>query len=71
MSQLLIEAGGGRRVRNREDLFETVKVLLSDPEQSNTMGRKARKFVETSRGALGRVMENIESYLDKTKGPVV
>jgi 3-deoxy-D-manno-octulosonic-acid transferase len=59
MSQLLIEAGGGRRVRNGEDLFETVKGLLSDPKQSDRMGRKAKGFVETSRGALGRVMENL------------
>jgi 3-deoxy-D-manno-octulosonic-acid transferase len=71
MSQLLIEAGGGRRVRDREDLFETVKALLSDPEQSNRMGQKAKAFVETSRGALGRVMENIRGCLDKTRDPVI
>ncbi|NNG06085.1 MAG: 3-deoxy-D-manno-octulosonic acid transferase [Desulfobacteraceae bacterium] len=71
MSQLLIEAGGGKRVQDREDLFETMKALLSDPETSNQMGRNAREFVGTSRGALGRVMENIKGYLHETKGPVV
>ncbi len=71
MSQLLIEAGGGRRVRDGEDLFETVRELLTDPEKSNRMGQKAKKFVETSRGAMGRVMENIKGYLDETKGSVV
>jgi hypothetical protein len=35
------------------------------------MGRDAREFVGTSRGALGRVMENIKAYLDETKGPAV
>jgi 3-deoxy-D-manno-octulosonic-acid transferase len=70
MSQLLIEAGGGQRVRDGEDLFETMKALLSDPEQSNRMGRRAKKLVETSRGALGRVMENIKGCLDETKDPV-
>jgi 3-deoxy-D-manno-octulosonic-acid transferase len=70
MSQLLIEAGGGRRVRDAEDLFEAMKVLLSDPEQSNRMGQRAKKFVETSRGALGRVMENIQTCLDETKDPL-
>lgn len=69
MSQLLIEAGGGKRVRDGEDLFQAVKTLLSDPEKSNWMGRNAREFVETSRGALGRVMENIKDYLDEKKGP--
>ena len=71
MSQLLIEAGGGRRVRDGEDLFETVKALLSDPAKSNSMGRKAKKFVETSRGAVGRVMGNIKGCLDETRDPVV
>ena len=71
MSQLLIEAGGGRRVRDGEDLFETVKALLSDPEQSNRMGRKAKAFVETSRGALGRVMENVKACLYETRDPVI
>jgi 3-deoxy-D-manno-octulosonic-acid transferase len=71
MSQLLIEAGGGKRVQDGEDLFETMKALLSDPETSNQMGRNAREFVGTSRGALGRVMENIKGYLHETKGPVV
>jgi 3-deoxy-D-manno-octulosonic-acid transferase len=71
MSQLLIEAGGGRRVQDGEDLFETVKALLSDPEQSNTMGQKAKAFVETSRGALGRVMENLRVCFDEKGDPVV
>ncbi len=71
MSQLLIEAGGGARVRNGEDLFETVKGLLSDPEQSDRMGRKAKEFVGTSRGALGRVMENLKGCFDEKKDPVM
>jgi 3-deoxy-D-manno-octulosonic-acid transferase len=71
MSQLLLEANGGSRVRDGEDLFETVKQLLADPEKSNKMGRQARKFVETSRGALERVMENIKGYLDEKKAPAV
>ena len=64
MSQLLIEAGGGKRVRDSEDLFKTMKELLSDPDRSNRMGRKAREFVEMNRGALGRVMEHIEGYIE-------
>lgn len=63
MSQLLVETGGGRRVKDEEDLFETIKELLSDPERSKRMGRKARKFVAMNRGALGRVMDLLEIYL--------
>ena len=71
MSQLLIEAGGGKRVQDGEDLFEAMKALLSNPETSNQMGRNAREFVGTSRGALGRVMENIKGILHETEGPDV
>ncbi len=71
MSRLLIEVGGGRSVRDGEDLFETMKELLADPEKCDRMGKQARKFVETSRGALGRVMENIKGCLDGKKDPVV
>ena len=63
MSQLLLEAGGGRRVKDEEDLFETMKGLLSDPERSNRVGGKAGRFVAMNRGALGRVMNLIEIYL--------
>ncbi len=71
MSQLLIEAGGGQRVMDGEDLFETAKMLLGDPEKCDRMGQKAKEFVETSRGALGRVMENLKVCLDETKDPVM
>ena len=63
MSQLLIETGGGRRVKDEEDLFETIKELLSDPEGSKRMGGKAKKFVAMNRGTLGRVMDLLENYL--------
>ncbi len=44
-----------------------MKELLADPEQSSRMGRKAKEFVETSRGALGRVAEHIEAYIDEKR----
>jgi 3-deoxy-D-manno-octulosonic-acid transferase len=64
MSRLLIEAGAGKRVMDGEDLFETMKELLSDPEKSIRMGRRAEKFIEENRGALKRIMEHIENYID-------
>jgi 3-deoxy-D-manno-octulosonic-acid transferase len=63
MSQLLVESGGGRRVADGEALFETMKEILSDPKISDSMGRRAREFVESNKGALGRVIEYIENYL--------
>ncbi len=63
MSQLIVEAGGGRCVADGEALFETMKEILSDPKISDTMGQRAREFVELNKGALGRIMEYIENYL--------
>jgi 3-deoxy-D-manno-octulosonic-acid transferase len=63
MSQLIIEAGGGRRVVDGEALFETMKEILSDPKIRDRLSQRAREFVEMNKGALGRVMEYIENYL--------
>jgi len=65
MSELLIEAGGGRRVRDGEELFETMKTLLSDRGKKEQMGNRARAFVEGNRGALTRIMDHIRVYLGK------
>ena len=63
MSQLLVESGGGRQVENREELFETMQQLLSNPKKMERMGEKAKGFVEMNRGALARVIAYIESCL--------
>ncbi len=63
MSQLIVEAGGGRRVADGEALFEAMNEILSDPKISESMGRRAREFVGLNKGALGRTMEYIENYL--------
>ncbi|MBW2206157.1 MAG: hypothetical protein JRG79_04545 [Deltaproteobacteria bacterium] len=63
MSQLLIDAGGGKRVKSGDDLFEHVKGLLSSSGDSENMGRRAKAFVDLNRGALERVMEHINTYL--------
>jgi len=64
MSQLLIEAGGGKKINGSEDLFVTVQELLSDPVGSNRMGARAKEFVEKNSGAVERVMEHIGGYIE-------
>ena len=63
MSQLIVETGGGRRVADGKALFVTMKEILSDPKISESMGQRAREFVELNKGALGRVMDYIENYI--------
>jgi 3-deoxy-D-manno-octulosonic-acid transferase len=64
MSQLLIEAGGGKRVESPEDLFITVRGLLLDQTISDRMGLSAREFVEKNSGAVKRVMKHIGGYIE-------
>jgi 3-deoxy-D-manno-octulosonic-acid transferase len=59
MSEALIESGGGRRVQDGQELYETMKTLLKDRDELNRMGRSAKEFVEKNRGALERVMSHI------------
>jgi 3-deoxy-D-manno-octulosonic-acid transferase len=61
MSQLLVEAGGGGRVADEEELFDAMHRLLSSPHRCEAMGRKAMKFVEGNRGALKRILDQIDA----------
>ncbi|MEW6668773.1 MAG: 3-deoxy-D-manno-octulosonic acid transferase [Thermodesulfobacteriota bacterium] len=63
MSQLLVETGGGRMVGDEEGLFSAMRQLLGDPHQRGSMGRSAREFVEGNRGALARVLDQIDACL--------
>ncbi len=63
MSEALTAAGGGLRVGDREELFEVMRMLLSNPEKRDEMGRLAREFIERNRGALNRVLPFIEDRL--------
>lgn len=65
MSQLLLEAGGGLRITDVQDLIKTMTDLLSDPKKRHQMGRRAMRFVEMNRGALNRVLANIDQYMGK------
>lgn len=62
MADLLEEAGGGIRVHDQRGLHREVEALLEDPSRRGRMGERARNFVAFSRGALGRVLENIEGF---------
>jgi 3-deoxy-D-manno-octulosonic-acid transferase len=65
MSEMLIEAGGGKRVNDGQELFVVMKELLSDPEKATLMGKRAKAFVEMNTGALARLMDHLRVYLDE------
>ena len=64
MSEMLIEAGGGIRVKDGESLYKNMKRLLTNREEANKIGRMALKFVNTNKGALNRVLAHIENYIE-------
>ncbi len=68
MSELLVEAGGGWRVKDSEALYGAMKTLLADTETCNVMGRLAKEFVEKNRGALESVMSCVAECISGRRG---
>ncbi|RPH77620.1 MAG: 3-deoxy-D-manno-octulosonic acid transferase, partial [Nitrospiraceae bacterium] len=68
IADLLIQAGGGRRVLQAEDLTQQVISLFSDGEERERMGRSARQVVEQNRGALQRTLDAIERLMTPQQG---
>ncbi len=68
VADLLIQAGGGRRVLQTEDLTKQVKALFADDEARERMGRSARQVVEQNQGALQQTVEAIDRLLTAQQG---
>jgi len=64
MSEALLEAGGGWRVRDGDELHEAMKTLLEDAEMRVRMGGLAKAFVENNRGALKRVVGYVKGSMN-------
>ena len=68
IADLLIQAGGGRRVLQTEELTQQVKILFADDEERERMGRSARQVVEQNQGALQQTVEAIDRLLTPQQG---
>ena len=68
IADLLIQAGGGRRVLHGKDLTQQVITLFSDGEERGRMGRSARQVVEQNQGALQQTLEAIDRLLTQQQG---
>jgi 3-deoxy-D-manno-octulosonic-acid transferase len=68
IADLLIQAGGGHRVLQAEDLTRQVLALFSDDEERERMGRSARQMVEQNQGALQQTLEAIDRLLTPQQG---
>ena len=63
ISASLDKAGGLKLVENSDELAEEVIHLLSDQDTCNSVGQKAKTFVEANRGALQRTLNIIANFL--------
>jgi 3-deoxy-D-manno-octulosonic-acid transferase len=63
IARLLIEAGGAFEVADGTALAAAAERLLADPALRERMGASARRFVESHRGSLGRLLALIEPLL--------
>jgi 3-deoxy-D-manno-octulosonic-acid transferase len=65
ISRSLIRSGAAIAINSTEDLQPALGELLSEPVRREEMGRNARAFIEQSRGATGRIIQQIRSRLDQ------
>jgi len=64
MAESLFEGGGGRRVRNGDELYRTMKTFLENGEVRTRTGARAKAFVEKNRGALKRVVDYVKGCME-------
>ncbi|MBR9909499.1 MAG: 3-deoxy-D-manno-octulosonic acid transferase [Gammaproteobacteria bacterium] len=65
VSRLLLAAGGLRLVQSPAELAGQVGQLLDDPQQAQQMGAAARTVATDNRGALARLLLQIDQLLVK------
>lgn len=63
MAQLLLAAGGARRIAGIEDMTAAMASLLCDPHARRAMGLSARQVVLDNRGALDQTLGVIANVL--------
>ena len=64
ISQGLARMKGGVKVDNEKHLEETILRLLRDSDLRDVMGKRASEFVLANRGALKRVLDEIDQSLN-------
>ena len=63
IADLLVQAGGGRRVTQVDDLTQQLLQLFDHPEMRARMGQAAQSVVRQNQGALRETIEAIDSVL--------
>ncbi len=65
ITRSLIDQGGAERVADNQQLGHDVLQLLRDPDKRQRMGCAAQQVFERERGAVGRIMQLIDTLLQE------
>ena len=68
IADLLVQAGGGHRVLQADDLTRKIVALFTDDKERERMGRLALQVVEQNQGALQQTLEAIDKLLTLHQG---
>ncbi len=64
ISRLLIEAGGGLSVSDKDDLYKRAAYLLANPEYGREMGERGYGLLKEHRGATEQTLQAIVQILE-------
>jgi len=59
ISEALLSAGGGIMVRDKNDLYDKLDNLLSDPERARRMGERAYGVIIANSGSARKTLDAI------------
>jgi len=62
-AQELVRRGAGFIVQDEEALWSTLKKLLDNPSELETLRQKAREFIQENKGATDRILRKIQEVL--------
>ena len=69
-AEILLASGGGRRVRDGEELAREVVAALRDPAEARARGASGLRALEAHRGAASRSARLVEEVLERRTRPL-
>jgi len=64
MSELMVKYRGGKMIADESELRNVMLELLAQKNKRDEIGKRAKEFVEQNQGAISRVMEILETYIE-------
>ena len=63
-SRAIIQAGGGFMVKDRQELIDTMKSLISGEDKRQESGRKAYEAVQLQKGAVSKTEDLLKNIIN-------